>query len=60
MTKIIKNQIDMRKRCKAMIDSCTNKEQMKGALNYIMLSGLGNDRVLMAWFELKLSLIGDI
>lgn len=50
----------MRKRCKAIIDSCTNKEQMKGALNYMMLAGLGNDEVLKSWFEFKLALIGDI
>jgi hypothetical protein len=33
---------------------------MKGALNYMLLAGLGEDRVLRAWFEFKLSLIGNI
>jgi len=50
----------LQKRCKAVIDSCTTIEQMKGAYNYISLAGLANDPITEAWFEFKLSLIGDI
>ena len=50
----------MRSRVKAVIDSCVTIEQMKGAYNYMALAGLANDPITEAWFEFKLSLIGNI
>lgn len=51
---------ELRKKVKSVIDSCTNVEQMKGAYNYMTLAGLDTDPIMEAWFELKLSLIGNI
>ena len=54
------NMKALRKRCKAVIDSCTTIDQMKGAYNYMVLAGLDSDPITEAWFEFKLSLIGNI
>lgn len=51
------NMKELRKRCKRVIDSCTNKEQMKGAYNYIMLAGMGQDSIVKAWFEFKMTIL---
>jgi hypothetical protein len=50
----------LRKKVKSVIDSCTNHEQMKGAYNYMALAGFANDPIMEAWFEFKLTLIGEI
>lgn len=50
----------LRKKVKSVIDSCTNLEQMKVAYNYMALAGLANDPIMEAWFEFKLTLIGNI
>ena len=51
---------DLRKKCKAVIDSCTTLQQMKSARRYIELSGLSSDMSIMAWYEFKYNLIGEI
>jgi hypothetical protein len=40
-------------KCKAVIDSCTNKEQMRGAYNYLLLAGFKGTS-LEEYFEIKL------
>ena len=50
----------LRKKVKSVIDSCTTIDQMKGAYNYMILAGLDSDPITEAWFEFKLSLIGNI
>ena len=51
------NMVELRKRCKDIIDSCTNLEQLKGAKKYIELAELHTDALTVAWYELKESIL---
>ena len=54
------NMKELRERCRAVIDSCTNQVQLESAKRYIKLAGLKYDPITNLWFKLKSEIIGKI
>ena len=51
---------ELREKCRAVIDSCTNQVQLESAKRYIKLAGLKYDPITNLWFKLKSEIIGNI
>lgn len=55
-----KNTKHLKQRCIRVINSCVTLDQLKSAMNYAKLANVDNDKVVIAWYQFKYNLIGNI